>query len=182
MKRRLIIFSVIVLALMVPITSASAYNLLGYHWPKSVGKTYILKVKYNTTLPSAAKTAFDSAVSDWNSAQTKINIDLSISNTLSPNVLTTENVADQSLYGDTSWSYIGTEFISFTAMVNIGNSDVVNKTNTARSAAGHELGHALGLDHTYPPYLSIMNSSRDREVVYTPQNDDISGINALYAL
>ncbi|WP_158630161.1 M57 family metalloprotease [Cohnella sp. AR92] len=182
MKKGFILCSVLTLALVVPLSNASAYNLLTTKWPKTVGSTYVVKVKYSTIISTDAKNAFDTAVSDWNSAQTKISFNLSTSNSTSSNVVTTENVADQSLFGDTLLTSSGTTISYFTAMINVGNSDVINKSNTRRSAAGHELGHALGLDHPPAPTLSIMNSFRDREVVYTPQLDDKDGIKAQYPL
>jgi len=47
-----------------------------------------------------------------------------------------------------------------------------------RSTTGHELGHALGLDRT--ANAAIMNNVRDRNVIYTPKDEDIKGVNAIY--
>lgn len=52
--------------------------------------------------------------------------------------------------------------------------------NERRSVAGHEWGHALGLDDDNPGSGSLMDQSRDRNTIYVPQVDDRSGINAQY--
>lgn len=50
--------------------------------------------------------------------------------------------------------------------------------NYRRGTAGHEWGHCFGLDETTGQVL--MNPNRDRNTIYTPQSDDIDGINYLY--
>lgn len=60
----------------------------------------------------------------------------------------------------------------------------VYATNKAVSVATHELGHVLGLGDLYGSYQSLMNgytSTRyDSYGIYTPQQDDLDGINVLY--
>jgi hypothetical protein len=51
-------------------------------------------------------------------------------------------------------------------------------TTRRRSTAGHEWGHALGLDHVGGS--ALMNDVRNRDTIYVPQSDDIKGIQALY--
>lgn len=54
--------------------------------------------------------------------------------------------------------------------------------NKRRSVMGHELGHMLGLAHeTGAVLMNGYTSQRyDTYGVYTPQTDDVNGINALY--
>ncbi|MFC4619539.1 matrixin family metalloprotease [Camelliibacillus cellulosilyticus] len=54
----------------------------------------------------------------------------------------------------------------------------ISTKNVARTAAGHELGHGIGLDQSSSK--AMMSSSRDRTKVYVPQTDDINGVNARY--
>jgi len=54
-------------------------------------------------------------------------------------------------------------------------------TNFRRSVAGHEIGHALGLDHNDNANV-LMDTKRDREAIYTPQPEDIASVNWLYNL
>jgi len=52
-----------------------------------------------------------------------------------------------------------------------------------QSTCGHELGHAMGLDENWDDVELLMYPENDRyddEGVYTPQQDDINGINAIY--
>lgn len=55
--------------------------------------------------------------------------------------------------------------------------------NFWQSVLVHELGHAFCLnDNPLPnsPNSSIMNYSRDRSILITPQSDDIDGVNEFY--
>ncbi|MHA6531933.1 M57 family metalloprotease [Paenibacillus sp. BAC0078] len=181
MKKKLSVSIIVLIASLSLYTVTDAYVLKPYHWSKSAGSTQTVQFKYSTS-NSTYRATFNTAVSDWNSRQSKIYYSLSDLNASAVNTVGTEYIADQSHYGITHVSYSVSSGLIYTAevLINIGNSDVVNKSNTRRSAANHELGHALGLDHTTPPVLSVMNSSRDRETVYTPQTDDINGVNAIY--
>ncbi|SFE87446.1 Matrixin [Paenibacillus algorifonticola] len=182
-KKSLLTVTTLILMTFIFTSSALAYSFTGHTWSKTNGNTYNVSVKYATT-NTTYRAAFDSAVSDWNSSQSKIKFNLSALNVSSLNKVGTQDVDNPSLYGVCiTYPISGTAKISyFTADLNIGNPNVVNYSKTRRSTAGHELGHALGLDHVSVLVTAIMNSSRDRETVYTPQTDDINGVNALYPL
>ncbi|WP_338555307.1 M57 family metalloprotease [Paenibacillus sp. KS-LC4] len=180
-KKSLLTAAILLLPALIFTSTAFAFTFTGHKWPKSVNSTYNVYVKYATT-NTTYKAAFDTAVSDWNSAQSKIKFNLSALNTSTFSTVGTQNVDDPSMYG-ACITYVspGTTSTSyFTADINIGNPSVVNFPQTRRSTTGHELGHALGLGHSSAPVTAIMNSSRNRENVYLPQTDDKNGINTLY--
>lgn len=51
-----------------------------------------------------------------------------------------------------------------------------------QSVIVHELGHALSLADNPPNAVSIMQYSRNRNVMYVPQKDDIEGVKNIYNL
>jgi hypothetical protein len=155
--------------------STSAYTLAGYTWPTSVSG---LSYKWGSNLQTSgglSRTAFESAISDWNGTATKVFFSNS---TGSSNILDTYYKIDSTDYGVTNVTSSGSSIVCFTSEINVGNTNVVNTTNVARSAAGHELGHGLGLAHTSS--TALMNQNRDRTKIYTPQSDDINGVNSMY--
>lgn len=70
------------------------------------------------------------------------------------------------------------EITSYNSYLNTGTPSL-SKTNYGRSTAAHELGHAIGLDDLSSGN-SLMSHSRDRSLIYTPQSDDLQGVNAIY--
>jgi hypothetical protein len=125
------------------------------------------------------RNGFTSAVSDWNSKQTKIKFYYLSS---SANKLDSYFLSSSSEYGSTD-TYINptTMYVSyFISTVNAGNPNIT-QTNVARSVANHELGHSMGLDdNNSPGYPAVMDQNRTRSVTYTPQADDVNGINNIY--
>jgi hypothetical protein len=165
-------FALIVLVFFIIPTTVSAYSPLGPKWPSGS-----INYKWGSNLQtsgSVIRTAFEQATSDWTATPTRIIFSY---NSSSVNTLNSYYLVDSSDYGVCNYSYTGSTFNNFTAMVNAGNSNVTT-TNVARSAAGHELGHGLGLDHTIAS--ALMNSSRDRTIIYVPTADDVAGANSVY--
>lgn len=62
-----------------------------------------------------------------------------------------------------------------TALSNSGSRPDLQK----RSTAGHEMGHCLGVDHSNVAN-ALLKSGRNREVIFSPWQDDVNAINAKY--
>lgn len=130
------------------------------------------------TLGTVHRTAWSTAIDDWESAA-----DVSILySSRSANRLESSWVDDEAWYGLTTieeydydanlgW-YITEQFLCEL------NSAASMSATVARSVANHEFGHVFGLDHTTGN--SIMNSGRNRNQIYIPQADDIAGVEAIY--
>lgn len=185
MKKKTVKLSLVTLILIAMfvtlVPTSSAYTFTGYRWNKISGIRYIADLKYSGAPNSTYKEAFETAVANWNSAQNKIRFNLSDLNDSSPFSVGTENYPDNNRFG--SCVCVGTPmdgyFTSISARINIGNSNVSNKYYTRLSSATHELGHALGLGEENQR-VAVMNQTRNREVIYNPQSDDIDGVNSRY--
>jgi predicted Zn-dependent protease len=64
-----------------------------------------------------------------------------------------------------------------TAYSNSGSRPDLQK----RSTAGHEMGHCLGIDHS-DVSNALMRTGRNREVIFSPWQDDVNAINAKYGV
>jgi hypothetical protein len=80
-------------------------------------------------------------------------------------------------------SVSGSQILGASAYLNRYHTDSYG-ANKRQSVAGHEAGHILTLDEEPDPANVLMNpvtSTRyDTYGIYTPQSDDISGVNAMY--
>lgn len=139
--------------------------------------TFYVNYRWGGSIIPVHQTGFQQAVSDWNSSQSKKSF--RNNGSTANGVLDSYSFKDYVEYG---YAYIiyDEDTKCVTAWVAKINKyyTYTHYTIIARSVGGHELGHILGLNHTANP--ALMNSDRDRSVIYRPQTDDINGINALY--
>ena len=172
---RLVILVVLFIFLLCP-SVTFAYNLWGYTWD-SVDPLYYWMdnwVGYNT------RTAFVYSMEQWNATSTPVNFQNSGNYDV---YLFETNRDDVTWDGRTSASVQGSKFVKVYCYLNMYYTDDYG-TNKRRSVAGHELGHVLGLDEMGYYDSVLMNQYTDRRYdvygVYTPQQDDIDGVNAMY--
>ena len=182
---RLRAYATTIAALVVGATAAlslaattSAYVLNGDHWANPTSISY-----YNYT-SGVDSTAYTNALQAWN-------------NTPTPVLFVKESqIGDEQVslyhgnYGATGWDglsqWIATGSVEYYAWTKI--NDYYSNSYPAderQSVVGHELGHVLGLGHQ--PGIDLMNpatcgyeSRYCTYLVYTPLQDDINGINAIY--
>lgn len=118
------------------------------------------------------KTPMNAAAAAWNGTATKVTVGYLSS---SKNKVLAASYAD-TWYGLSSSANPG----PFTIKLNSRtiNNDATNFSNFVKSTLVHEYGHIFCLDHTTK--TSIMNSSRNRNTMTTPQTFDISEVNSVY--
>lgn len=112
------------------------------------------------------------AASAWNGTPTLVTVGVLSS---SSNQVLAASYSD-TWYGNASSANPG----PFTIKLNSRtiNLDATNFYNFVKSTLVHEYGHIFCLDHT--SQTSIMNSSRDRNIMTTPQQFDIDEVNSVY--
>jgi hypothetical protein len=122
-------------------------------------------------------TAFSLARSDWVATATPVLMPFSDG---SSHVLGAVPLGMSGPYGHTSEACAIVTGVRVATTVDL-NTDVLGSYSSTvkRSTAGHELGHHIGIRHsTVSP--ALLNSDRNREVIYTPQPDDVCGVNHRY--
>lgn len=171
---RLLIPVILVIFLLCP-SITSAYTLIGYKWA-SVNPLYWYMenwVGYNT------RVAFTYSLQDWNAAGTKVHFQNSASYKV---YLAEVNMSGVTYDGISYVTVQGTKIISDSSYLNMYYTDGYG-TNKRRSVSGHELGHSVGLGEMTAG-AELMNQYTsvryDTYGVYTPQQDDINGVKAMY--
>lgn len=157
------------------VTTVSAYTFLG---PKLNNPRYTT-FQIITGTPAHITLGWTRGASSWNNAQSKVRFTKSTS---SVHKLGSINSSQRSLFGRITYSHKNGLMTKSHGQLNVkanyNNQDMKNP-KVARSTAAHELGHLMGLNHSSK--TSVMNSNRDRRVIFSPKADDISGINFRYS-
>lgn len=168
-------------------SSANAYNLLGC---KLGTTTY---VAYSSSVTSTWLTASQSARTRWNTDQSYVNLALNPPAASGPAkiVFSVNNTLDYDTYAGTT---ICANRTNNTAVIYWNTAGVASTYGATpkRMIAAHEIGHALGLNHTPIPGSSTATCTTAIAVMrqgptkwqcnwgLEPFADDISGIAAIY--
>jgi hypothetical protein len=113
---------------------------------------------------------FIAAKNDWDATPTKIGFAM---NSSAPEIIVGDYSSNDGYRGYTLIDNTKPEKLNLNWFYLSADDDTKR-----RSTSGHELGHALGLDHT--ANAALMNDARDRATIYTPTTEDINGIKAMY--
>ena len=90
-----------------------------------------------------------------------------------------DDLNDDSINGRATWSCTDGVTSSATAAINSPNTDSLSG-NDQRRVMMHEVGHALGLDHTSPECAGVMWTPSVNCTMTAPTQDDVNGIEAIY--
>ncbi|MBE5967253.1 MAG: hypothetical protein E7255_09865 [Lachnospiraceae bacterium] len=162
-------FEIAVMSIMsLVLTSAPILAETDPSWGSQTPHINVPTNTYNDTW----KTPMNAAAVAWNGTDTKVTVGVL---STSKNSVLAASYTD-TWYGTASSANPGPFTIKLNART-ISN-DATNFANFVQSTLVHEYGHIFCLDHTTK--TSIMNSSRDRNTMITPQAFDVSEVNSVY--
>ena len=147
-----------------------AYSLTGYKLPSKYSS-----IKFES-MSSTYRSYWNLGIASWSTKGCSF-----IEQTSAIGTLSAKSISDSSILGiyyrDTVNIY--GEITAYRAYLNTNASSSLSKTNWGRSTACHELGHPLGLNDLSSGN-ALMSHARNRSSIYSPQTDDLNGINAIY--
>lgn len=160
-----------------PLQSVIGYNDYGNapcQWFNSGGGVTI-RYDWGSNLqgPSLIRSAFQAGVGNWNAANTPVNL----SENSTEQALLNSDYVPGGAAGWTDWNYCGTNRIYTFAFMNSSGFN----SSAAEATAGHELGHVIGLGHSFAN-PALMGVNPDPTIFFKPQQDDIDGVIAIYPL
>ena len=178
MKRLIMGFALIIILLGVSVSSSASGST---YWSYGSPDRDITVPYYYSSLSPTWASIVNNSISTWN---TYSNITISYLSS-SPNGIYVGSYVGE-WYGKTTvLSSNGPYILSFKIQLDYMNinADATSLVNFGRSTCTHEFGHVFWLDDDPPGSTStnsIMNRTRNRDTLYTPQTMDINNVNAKF--
>ncbi|NMB65092.1 hypothetical protein [Pelotomaculum propionicicum] len=177
MLKKISIVFISILILLIGIVNAYAYNV--YSFKQNFYYGNVVAYKWGGTW-EPYQSAFETALSDWNGAQSDFQWGYSdstpsgCSDNRMGGVYYLENANEA---GRCQMAYTTSSYVR--AWCEINQFVCESKTDTyRRSVANHEVGHAMSLAHNSGNV--IMNPNRDKNFIFVPQSLDISAVCQVY--
>jgi hypothetical protein len=165
---------IVSLSVSIPV-SAWVSNWVIWQFPQPV--TY----EKNSSSSSLTNAAWDSSITDWSNAQSKVTFQAVSSSPMLYLSFTNDNSVAWD--GATQKYQSGNYLYYALSRLNQYRTEDYTPSNKRRSVSGHEIGHAMGLsegDHDDSLMEQDTSVRYGTYTIYTPQQDDINGINTLY--
>lgn len=168
---------VLTMTLVLPTHPASAFTLIGGKQSFYSPGVIAFKWGIGTDTETIWRQAFLSAAYDWDYEQNYVRWGNLASGT--SNVMQTYSLYDPAEYGRARLAL--SDGIITAAFIELNTFSLSDKPWTFKiSVASHEQGHGFGLNENNSVYWSVMNQNRDRLTIFSPQADDVAGIEYIY--
>ncbi len=181
MKNRiisLIVVSIIIIFLMSPV-EVEAYNVMNHKLKGGInGRNYYLKSSVKDDVYWS--NVFVAGFQRWTNTSTSFSFSKTTSSTKGIIYCNTYYNTTDFANGYTTYIYDGSKENDWKGANIYLNKFYLQSTlaDVDIGVAGHEIGHAIGLDHADGNVL-MTTTDRGRTVTY-PQRDDINGVNSIY--